>query len=194
MSLIRIFSGDGWKGTKNYLKTQRVYEILRTILFFSISGALFAAGWISTGSRLNLLTVVAVLGILPASKAAVSAIMFCRYKSLSEACASKIEAHVQGLTCLYDMVFTGREKNFPVGHLTIKGNTVCGYTESPKFDEQAFYHHLDQLLKIDSFKNVNVKIFTDLQKYIDRLDQMQELSCDETNTKGISDTLRSVSL
>ena len=128
MSLIRIFSGDGWKGTKNYLKTQRVYEILRTILFFSISGALFAAGWISTGSRLNLLTVVAVLGILPASKAAVSAIMFCRYKSLSAACASKIEAHVQGLTCLYDMVFTGREKNFPVGHLTIKGNTVCGYT------------------------------------------------------------------
>lgn len=194
MSLVRIFSGDAWKGTKNYLKTQRSYEIIRTILFFSISGALFAAGWISTGSRLNLLTIVAVLGILPASKALVSVIMFCRYQSLSEDSAKQIEAHVQGLTCLYDMVFTGRDKNFPVGHMTIKGNTVCGYTEASKFDEQAFYQHLDQLLKVDSFKNVNVKIFTDLKKYTDRLVQMQELSCDETNTKGIADTLKSVSL
>ena len=194
MSLVRIFSGDGWKGTKNYLKTQRVYEIIRTILFFSISGALFAAGWISTGSRLNLLTIVAVLGILPASKALVSVIMFCRYQSLSETNAEKIEAHVQGLTCLYDMVFTGREKNYFVGHLTIKGNTVCGFTEQSKFDEQAFYQHLDQLIKVDSFKNVNVKVFTDLKKYIDRLDQMQALACDETNTKGIADTLKSVSL
>lgn len=194
MSLVRIFSSDGWKGTKNYLKTQRIYEIIRTILFFSISGALFAAGWISTGSRMNLLTVVAVLGILPASKALVSVIMFCRYQSLSEDASKKIESHASELTCLYDMVFTGREKNFPVGHMTIKGNTVCGYTEQAKFEEQAFYQHLDQLLKVDSFKNVNVKVFTDLKKYVDRLDQMQQLSCDETNTKGIADTLKSVSL
>ena len=194
MSIVRVFSGEAWKGTKNYLNTQRKYEIIRTILFFAVSGAIFAMGWITTGSRMNLLTVVAVLGMLPASKSLVSVIMFCRYSSLSKDAAEKIEAHVGELTNLFDRVFTGGSQDFNVGHLTIKGNSVCGYSEDPKFDEKKFYEHVDKFLKADSYKSVKVKVFLDLKKYVDRLDQMQELACDESNTKGIADTLKSVSL
>ena len=193
-TFLRLFSGDAFKGTKNYLKTQRTFEILRMLLFFALSGALFLTGYLTTGTKMNLLTIVAVLGVLPASKAAVSVIMFCRYKTLSEDAASKIEAHTEGMTCLYDLVFTANEKNFPVGHLTIKGNTVCGYSEQKDFDEPAFDKHIDKLLKTDNHKNVNIKIFTDLSKYVARLDQMQALSCDEASTQGIADTLKSVSL
>ena len=64
MKWMRLLSGEAYKGTRNYLNTQRVYEILRTILFFAISLALFIAGWLSTGSRLNLLTIVAILGLM----------------------------------------------------------------------------------------------------------------------------------
>ena len=194
MKFIRIFSGESYKGTKNYLHTQRKYEIVRTLMFFSISGAIFTMGLISTGTRLNLLTVVAVLGMLPASKSLVSVIMFSRYSSLSSDAADLIEKHSGSLTALFDMVFTGDNGNFPVGHLTIKGNSVCGYSEDPKFDEKKFYEHIDTFLKADSYKNVKVKIFTDLKKYVDRLDQMQELSCDGSNTEGIANTLKSVSL
>ena len=81
MKLIRMFSTDAYKGTQYYLKTQRKYEILRTILYFAISLSLFIAGWITTKSRLNLLTVVAILGCLPACKSVVGMIMFIRYKS-----------------------------------------------------------------------------------------------------------------
>ena len=91
-------------------------------------------------------------------------------------------------------MFTGDSQNFNVGHLTVKGNSVCGYSEDPKFDEKKFYEHVDKFLKADSYKNVKVKVFLDLKKYVDRLDQMQELACDESNTKGIADTLKSVSL
>ncbi|MBP5281211.1 MAG: hypothetical protein J6Z22_01790 [Lachnospiraceae bacterium] len=194
MSILRIFSGASHKGTKNYLNTQRVYEILRTLLFFALSGGLFAAGLITTGSRLNLLTIVAVLGMLPASKSLVSVIMFCRYKSLSEDAATKIEPHLKGLSSLYDLVFTSNEKNYPVGHMTVKGNTVCGYTEKSDFAEQAFDKHIQERLRADDLKNVNVKVFTDLKKYIDRLDQMQELSCDESNTERIIETIKSIVL
>ena len=57
------------KGTYGYIKTKRTFVLLRTILYFIISLALLFAGIISTGSRKNLLTVVAVLGCLPAAKA-----------------------------------------------------------------------------------------------------------------------------
>ena len=71
MQLMRIFSAEKYKGTRNYIDTQKKYEIFRTLLYFGISVSLFAAGYIQTGRKTNLLTVVAILGCLPASKSAV---------------------------------------------------------------------------------------------------------------------------
>lgn len=194
MNLKRLFSGDAYKGTKDYLKIQSRYEIIRTVLLFAVTFSLFAAGWITTGSRKNLLTIVAILGCLPAAKSAVNAIMFCRFKSLEQETADRISQRCGVLTGLFDMVFTGYEKNFMVNHITVKGNTVCGYSNAENFNEQAFYKHVDQLLKADSLKNVNVKIFTNLDKYLERLEQMQELECDEKNTNAIAETLKSICL
>ena len=75
MKLIRMFSNDSVKGTENYLKTQKKYELLRTILYFGISLSLLIAGWVTIKSRANLLTIVAILGCIPASQSRVSTIM-----------------------------------------------------------------------------------------------------------------------
>ncbi len=192
--LTRMFSKEKYKGTRDYVNTQKRYEVLRTVLYFAISLSLFFAGWITTKSKMNLLTIVAVLGCLPASKSAVDAIMFLRFRSCSKAAADAIDAHVGTLTAGYDFIFTSYEKNYPVAHLTIKGNTICGYTEDAKFEENAFYKHIDGVLKTDRFTDSSVKIFTDLKKYTARLDQLQELDTDEANTQGILATLKSVSL
>ncbi|MGN1145199.1 MAG: hypothetical protein ACI4R5_02025 [Acetatifactor sp.] len=194
MQLFRMFSTEKYKGTRNYLKTQKKYEIMRTVLYFFISLSLFAAGWLATKSRLNLLTVVAVLGCLPACKSAVGMIMFLRYQGCSEEAADKIKQHSQGLTGLYDMVFTSYDKNFQVAHITVKGNTLCGYTQDNKFDEQAFYKHIDGILKADNYRDTSVKIFNDLNKYTERLEQLRDLAAEESNTEGIINTLKSVSL
>lgn len=194
MQLIRMFSTEKYKGTRNYLSTQKKYEIMRTALYFIISLSLFAAGWITTKSRLNLLTVVAVLGCLPACKSAVGMIMFLRYNGCSKEAADTIIQHSQGLSGLYDMIFTSYDKNFQIAHITVKGNTLCGYTQDVKFNEQAFYKHIDGILKADNFRETSVKIFRDLNKYTERLEQLKALSAEEGNTEGIINTLKSVSL
>lgn len=194
MQLKRIFSTDSAKGTKNYLNTQKKYEIIRTVIYFGISFSLFAAGWITTGSKLNLLTIVAVLGCLPACKSTVQMIMFLRYRSLSRQAAEEIGRHSGKLAQLYDMVFTSYEKNFSIGHITVKGNTIIGYTEDPKLEEKAFYRHIDQVLKTDRHANASVKIFTDLKKYTDRLEQLKALDAEASNTEDIIRTLKSVAL
>ena len=71
MQFKRMFTTDAYRGIRGYLRTQKIYEILRTVLYFAISLSLFIAGWVSTGSRENLLTIVAVLGCLPACKSLV---------------------------------------------------------------------------------------------------------------------------
>lgn len=189
-----MFSKDNYQGQRNYLNSQKLYEILRTALYFAVSLSLFIAGWIQTGSRENLLTVVAVLGCLPACKSVVDMIMFLRFHSCTAENADKIEAHNEGLSGLFDVVFTSYEKNFAVDHLTVRGNTVCGFTSNSKFEEQAFYKHLDTMLKKDNFKDTTIKVFTDIKKYTDRLEQMKDLPEEETTTAGIIATIKSISL
>lgn len=192
--LRRFFSTEQVKGARRYLDTQKKYEILRTALYFGVSLALFAAGFLQTGSRGNLLTVVAVLGCLPASKSAVAAVMFLRFRSCAEQTASQIEAHSQGICCLYDMVFTSYKRNYVVSHMAVRGNTVCGFSEDGKFPEGEFYRHIGDILKLDGHKNVTVKIFTSLPKYTERLDQMAVLAADGRETSAVIATLKAVAL
>lgn len=194
MQLSRMFSTEKYKGAKGYLNSQKKYEVMRTVLYFGISLCLFIAGWVTTKTRLNLLTIVAVLGCLPASKSLVGMIMFMRFHSCPEAVSEKIESHVGELYGMYDLVFTSYDKNYQVDHVVVKGNTVCGFAGSEKFDEQGFYKHIDGILKADSYKDVSVKVFGDIRKYVDRLEQMKELDANEESTEGIARTLRSVAL
>ncbi len=92
------------------------------------------------------------------------------------------------------MVFTSEKKNFVISHLTVCGNTICGFSENEKFDENAFYKHIDHILKLDGHKNATVKIFTSLSKYTERLEQIKNLGEEENVTPLILDTLKSVAL
>lgn len=194
MKIRRLFSSSCAKGTENYLNTQKKYEILRTILYFAISATLFIAGYLQTKTKVNLLTVVAVLGCLPASKSTVSAIMFLRFQSCSSTNAEEIKKHSGSLKGLFDCVFTSYKKNYCVSHLSVRANTICGFTENEKFEENEFYKHIHDILKLDGHKDVTVKIFHSLSKYTERLEQMNELEEDETKTHAIIETLKSVML
>lgn len=215
MELLRMFSTEKVKGTRNYLNTQKKYELLRTILYFAIpislfiagiiqteagvSGnlhgfALFKAGLINPKSRINLLSIVAVLGLLPASKSLVNAIMFLRFHSLGSEAAEQATAAGGNLQMLYDCVFTSYKKSFEVGHLAVRGNTVCGYSENKGFEENDFYKHIGDILKLDGHKEVTVKIFTDLNKYTERLHQMGSLEENPERTAAVIATLKSVAL
>lgn len=195
MELTRLFTTAKVKGQKNYINSQKTYEIIRTVIYFFISLSLFAAGIAATGTRNNLLTIVAVLGCLPASKSLVSAVMYCRNTSLSDEDAQIIEESADGLTCLYDMIFTTREKNYPVLHMAICDNTVIGYMPYKKLSEADCGTHLITCLKVDSYTNVTVKIFKDIHKYAARLSQLKELAdANDTQVEGIACTLKSIAL
>ena len=215
MQLVRMFSTSRVKGTRDYLNTQRKYELLRTFLYFAIPIILFIAGILQTesgisedlrgfslflaglsnpDSRVNLLSIIAVLGLLPASKSLVGAIMFLRFHSFTGEAADQVQAASQELETLYDCVFTSYKKNYIVDHMTVRGNTVCGYTENDKFEENEFYKHIGDILKLDGHKEVTVKIFTDLKKYTERMGQMASLEENSEKTSAIAATLKSVML
>lgn len=166
------------KGTFGYIDAQKKRTLIRTILFFGLSLAIFFLGLITTGSKQNYLSIVAVLGCLPASKSAVNTIMFYRYHGCSPEDRKKIRAHEEGLTPLYDLVFTSYEKNFEIHHMSLEGTTLIGYSANEKCDASACEKHLRTILSQNGLK-LNVKIFKDLSKYTGRMDQIADRSPEE---------------
>ena len=183
------------KGTYGYLRTKRVHVILRTILFFAVSLSLFAAGIITTHTRRNLLTVVAVLGCLPACKSLVGVIMYLRASGCGEKAYREISKAEGRLVGMYDMYFTSYQKNYPLSHMALKGSMLCGITEHPSCDCREAEKHLEQMLVQEGIKNVTVNIFSQEDKYIDRLGRMIEMHVeDHKDRAGIINLLYSVSI
>ena len=171
------------KGSYGYIEYQKKYSIIRTAFFFALSSAIYVIGYCTAGTSRNLLTVVAVLGCLPSCKSAVNAVMFLRAIGCSQDAHEKISAYDGKLTGFYDMYFTSYQVNFPVSHMVLKGSVICAYAESEKCDCNAAGKHIEQMLKQDGYKNMTVKIFDNLTKYIDRLSQLEKLDVDEAKDR-----------
>lgn len=170
------------KGNFGYISAKRCHVIIRTILFFAISLAIFIAGYVTTGTRKNLLTVVAVLGCLPACKSLVNMIMFIRADGCSEK-VKEILTPLEGrLIGMYDMYFTSYQKNFAISHMIVEGKIILGYTESEKCDLKACEEHLQTMLKQGGVKDMTIKISNDLQAYSKQLKNLNETK-QENNPK-----------
>lgn len=146
---------------------------------FGISFAIYLAGYFTVHSNKNLLTIVAVLGCLPASKSAVSMIMFYRAKGCSEELKKKLDAQKISFSQRYDLYLTSYQKNFQISHVVMKHKNLIGITESEKFDENACYEHLKDMFSKNGLKDITVKIFTDRDKYLERVNSLQQSEMDE---------------
>lgn len=175
MQFKRFISTTAVKNTYQYINTQKMYEIIRTVAYFAVSISLFVAGYVATKSNVNLLTIVAVLGCLPASKSLVSAIMFCRFQSCSEKVHDSVCVYDSTLDCLYDLIFTTEKKTFAIAHGAYKSKCLILFSEKQDVDAGALEAHITEYLKRAGISGVNVKVYADLEKYCDRLEGLQML-------------------
>lgn len=171
------------KGSYGYLEHRKVYTALRTLLFFLLCVGIYLAGYLTTGTNRNLLTIAAILGCLPACKSAVNFVIFLRAKGCSSALHEKVQGCDDRLDSLYDMYFTSYQKNYPVSHMVLKGSILCGITQDPKCDCREVEKHLQQMLTREGIKNVTVTIFSQDDKYIDRLSRLLDLKADPAKNR-----------
>ncbi len=182
------------KGCFGYIQRKHILEVIKTIIYFSVSISLYFAGIEATGNNRNLLTIVAVLGCLPASKSMVSMIMFLKYRGCPEEVWEKLGSGHKNLYTLYDMVFTSYDKNFEIDHMAINDKVICAYSGKEKLDEKACEKHLSDMLSQNGYKNITVKIFKDISKYEKRLEQLEELDERGKVSEGVRTLMLEISL
>lgn len=191
------------KGEYGYIANARKLTIIRTVIYFALCAAVFIIGYVTTGTRRNLLTIVAVLGCLPASKSLVNTIMFIRARGCDEDTHAQIEDTLKKagdlssrMKSAYDLYMTSYNKNYPVSHLTVYGNMVTGLIPGADTDiVNGCEKHIDERLKQEGISGLTIKIFNDTGKYVLRLEKLSELDAGAgPDPARILDTLMSVSL
>lgn len=166
------------KGEFGYPAYECKRVIIRTAAYFLISIAVFLLGYFSTGKKENLLTIVAVLGMLPSSKSLVSVIMYVRIPKFDEKIyheISEITETKANVTVIYSMYLTSYRLNFPINCFAIRGSNLIGYTEFQNCDAAACENHIKDMFKQNGIKNMTVKIFHEKARFTERLVQLKDL-------------------
>ena len=183
------------KGTPGYLDYKKKIEIIRAFIYFGIVAAIFLLGYFQTGTRLNLLTVVAVLGCLPAAKVLVGVITRFPYRSIDKDRAEEIAEKTGHLTVCYDMVITSREKIMPVDCIVISGNNIFGYTHYEKVDLNVLAAHIKEILRQNQYTGLSVRILNEYKPFITRAEGLDRIAeVEKADTKEREDAIRRVIL
>lgn len=168
-----------------YLNFQCKKEIIMTIILFAISLGILFLGIYINGTKNNLFTIIAILGLLPASKELIITIMFLRAKKFS--CSEELRQEILGagadddnIVIRYDLYMTAYQHCFPIYVMTCKAGELIGFSDAPDFAYEEAAKHITLLLSQNGFKNVTVKIFDKKERFLERIKAMADAEKENT--------------
>ena len=177
-----------YKGEFGYIKYRRQVAIIRTAICLVIAVGLYVIGLVFWKSQKNILSIVAALGCLPTGWSAVNLVMMLKAGFCSDQDHDKIEAHRGGLYILYDLVITSYETNYNINAATVLDKNICMYTADKTMDIIDCEKHIKKMISQSGYSSYSIKIFTDIDKFCDRLGQLEKLRADRgIDPKAIED-------
>lgn len=159
------------KGNFGYVRAERRRRLLLLAGLIALPAAIFITGLLINHTTQNLLTVLAVISLLPACRVIVSVIMIFRCRPLENEVYERIKSHEGSLSTAYELYLTAYEKSAMLEACAVCGNTVVGLMRDPKADIRYEENHILKIMRANGYK-CTVNLLTDVNKYIERLDSM----------------------
>ena len=159
------------KGQFGYFSSEKLRRLLITLGLFAGPVLVLIISSLYYGSRMNIWTVIAAVGSLPACKSCVSLVMILMRHPMDKALYEEIRSHQGDLDMVYEMYMTFYEKSAYLDAVAVCGNTVAGYSSDPKIDAQFMAENAQKLIRKNGYK-VDVKILTEKRQFMERLDSM----------------------
>ena len=171
------------KAQFGYIKYKRTFHLILAIIMYVMAVLLYFAGIKATGDNKNLLTIAAILGCLPASQSLVTAILGFKAKCCDKIMHEEIENRLEeNMVSMYDLYFTTYDKNYPVSHIVIKNNCLCGLMEQSKHSTNDLEKYLEETFAKNGIKGVSIKIFEKnmSEKYLNRINELKKLEYEKS--------------
>ena len=163
--------GHAKKGEYGYFRSQRIRSLLITIGLFLIPVSAFIIAWIINKTRLNIITVIAVVGCLPACRSLVNLIMLTMRKPMDRELYESIRAHQGNLDMAYELYMTSYEKSAYIDAVAAAGKTVVAYTHDENAGTEFLETKIEKALQNAGYP-ADVKVMKNRKLFLERLDSM----------------------
>lgn len=160
------------KGTLGYINNRKIVRSLLLLLEIALVAAIFITGYVVSGRRENLFTVVAIVGVLPAAKSLIACIMIWPHKSQTKEAYDEV-CGFAGDTCvvLTELVLTTTERIMPIDFVVVKESHIVGFTTNPKCDIPFADKFITENMQLNGHK-VSVKIMNNKSKFLSRVKEL----------------------
>lgn len=189
------------KGSFGYLKKQAVKQGLLALSMLAVCATVFLIGYFWLTQYATILTVIAVLGMLPVAKMIVSMILFMKAekfscsKELYEKLVEVAKDKKDELLCGFDFYLTSYDKNFPLSVALVRKGSLIAYTPWEKCDCNKCKEHFEAYMKKNGISGINVKIFAEENKFVERFTQLCEENMESNeNEKALYRLLLNLSI
>lgn len=178
------------KGQLGYIDLKKKQRGIVTGAGFFLVAVLFFIGFLSTGTRNNIMTVFSILTVLPVAKFAVGFFMLLPFQSLKEEEYRKIVKASGTAFVLAELMITSREKVLPTDYMVVQNGNVCGFTRKG-YDTDYAARFIADNLRSNGVK-ASVHIFREEKQFLKRAGELSRLEPDEeqrTKDKRIADLI-----
>ncbi len=161
------------KGNYGYIHYEKVRRCLTTLILFILPIGLFIIGVVTTQSRLNLFTVIAILGCLPACQSCVGMIMMLMQKPMPQDRYDAVRDASKDLVVAYELVITAYEHTSPVEAAVVCGSQVVCFTPDAKTDPSYLEKQISDILTDNDIKGEQVKVMKEFKQFLQRVTFLQ---------------------
>lgn len=164
-----------YKGEYGSTLYRKKIAMIRTVFFLALCFGIFITGYVMYGSNRNVFSIIAALGCLPAGWSAVNLVMIMKAVVCSEQAHEAIERSKGSLLVYYELEMTSYERSYHIAAATVLERNVCCYSEDKKMIPAECEKHIREQLSLGGYSDHTVSVFTDLDRFTDRLEQLEKL-------------------
>lgn len=184
------------KGCYGYRSTHRKRQIAIVLLFLAaIFLQLGARHFISWKELRNLLTISAILTVLPMANLASPLVASWKIKEMSEKLYNSCHPYEEKFPVLYDLIITSSDMILPIDAAVIHPSGVYLYCSDKGADAKKAEKFLNEMLtgwKLDG----NARVMTEEKNFLKRLSTLKEVTEEEDDGSAphVEKLLKSLSM
>lgn len=173
------------KGSYGYIEYRKKSQIIITGIIMAIVAAIFLGGFFITGTKNNICTVLAVLGVLPAARYMVSYLVVCKYNSPSKDRWMTLSDKCSGYILYSDCAMSCKDKTIYVEFAAITDNVIYCYTGNDKFDVSYFESGVSEFIK-SCGDTVEVKLYKDFDSFNKRISELSNIEFKQNKLERVA--------
>lgn len=184
------------KGHYGYIRARKRTLLIRTIILFLGVIILLAMGLALTHTKKNLLTVAAIVSVLPAANQAVVLFALLPYHGREKDEYESVREIVPNGVLDTELVLTSKnDKSMPIDYAYVHPTGLYCFSFDSKLDIPKTQQYIQTMMKANHL-NTHVKVFRDFKQFKKRLRELEPIdrnTCEEKLLK-IEGVLRAISI